>query len=57
MKPRQIVHLLLIISEAIIIACCLIMIIKYNRKGWKRKIWMGSKILTIKEEIKKNKWK
>ena len=56
MKPRQIVHLLLIISEAIIIACCLFMIIKYNRKGWNRKIWMGSKILTMKNEMKTNNY-
>ncbi len=52
--PRKYVHLLLITSEAIIISCCLTMIIKYDRTGWKSKIWMGSKILTLKEEIKIN---
>ena len=54
MKPRQIVHLLLILSEAVIIACCLIMIINYSRKGWYHKIWIGSKILTVDNEIKIN---
>ena len=33
------------------------MIIKYDRKsGWDQKIWMGSKILTVKNEIKKNNY-
>ena len=56
MKPRQIVHSLLILSEAIIISCCLIMIIKYDRTSKKEKVWMGSKILTIEKEIKKNNY-
>ena len=57
MKPRQYVHGLLILSYAIIFCCCLIMIIKYDRKsGWDQKIWMGSKILTVKNEIKKNNY-
>ena len=56
MKPRQIVHSLLILSEAIIISCCLIMIIKYDRTSKKEKVWMGSKILTIKKELKKNNY-
>ena len=54
--PRKYVHALLIISEAIIISCCLIMIIKYDRTGWKRKIWIGSKILTLNKEIKINNY-
>ena len=54
MKPRQYVHGLLIISYAILFTCCLIMIIKYDRTGWFHKIWIGSKILTVKNEIKIN---
>ena len=54
MKPRQYVHSLLILSEAIIISCCFIMIIKYDRTGAKEKVWISSKISTFKEEIKKN---
>ena len=54
MTPRQYVHGLLIISYAIIFVCCLIMIIKYDRTGWFHKIWIGSKILTVKNEIKIN---
>ena len=56
MKPRQIVHSLLILSEAIIIPCFLIIIIKYDRTSKKEKVWMGSKILTIKKELKKNNY-
>ena len=56
MKPRQIVHSLLILSEAIIISCCLIMIIKYDRTSDKEDVWMGSKILTFEKEIKKNNY-
>ena len=56
MKPRQIVHSLLILSEAIIISCCLIMIIKYDRTGSNEKIWIGSKILTLEKEMKKNNY-
>ena len=56
MAPRQIVHILLILSEAIIIACCLIMIIKYDRTGSNEKIWIGSKILTLEKEMKKNNY-
>ena len=54
MAPRQYVHGLLILSYAIVFCCCLIMIIKYNRTGWFHKIWIGSKILTVKNEIKNN---
>ena len=55
MAPRKYVHMLLILSELIIIACCLLMIIKYDRTDWNRKIWMGSKILTLKKVLSKNK--
>ena len=54
MKPRQYVHGLLILSYAIVFCCCLIMIIKYDRTDWFDKIWIGSKILTVKNEIKTN---
>ena len=57
MAPRQYVHALLILSEAIIIACCLIMIIKYDRTGWDKKIWICSKILTLEKEMEKNNYK
>ena len=54
MAPRQIVHGLLILSEVIIISSCLMMIIKYDRTSKKHKIWIGSKILTLKKEMKNN---
>ena len=54
MKPRQYVHTLLILSEAIIISCCLIMIIKYDHTDIKRKIWIASKILTFQIQLEKN---
>ena len=56
MAPRKYVHSLLILSEIIIIVCCLIMIIKYDRTGWNEKIWMGSKILTLKKEMRINNY-
>ena len=54
MTPRQIVYGLLILSEVIIISSCLMMIIKYDRTSKKHKIWIGSKILTLKKEMKNN---
>ena len=54
MAPRQIVHGLLILSEVIIISSSLMMIIKYDRTSKKHKIWTGSKILTLKKEMKNN---
>ena len=56
MKPRQYVHGLLIISYAIVFASCLIMILKYHSEDWEQKIWIGSKILTLKNEIKNNNY-
>ena len=56
MAPRKYVHSLLILSEITIIVCCLIMIIKYDRTGWNEKIWMGSKILTLKKEMRINNY-
>lgn len=52
--PRKYVHSLLILSELILIACALIMIIKYDGAEWDRKIWIGSKLLTLKEMMKDN---
>ena len=54
MKPRQLVRGFLIFTYVIIFCCCLIMIIKYDRTGWYHKIWISSKILTVKNEIKNN---
>ena len=56
MNPRQYAHLLLLLSYATIFSCCLILIIKYDRTGWLQKIWIGSKILTVKYEIKQNNY-
>ena len=54
MKPRQYVHGLLIISYAITFCCCLLMIIKYDRTSMDHKLWIGCKILTVKNFIKIN---
>ena len=52
--PRKYVHLLLMISELILIGCALLMIIKYDRTEWNHKIWMGSKIFTLNQTMKSN---
>ena len=52
--PRKYVHLLLILSELILIGVALTMIIIYNRTDWDRKIWMGSKILSLRNVLKYN---
>ena len=52
MKPRQYVHGLLIISYAITFCCCLLMIIKYDRTSMDHKLWIGCKILTVKNFYK-----
>ena len=41
-------------SLILIPASCLIMIIKYDSSYWERKIWIGSKILTLEDIIKEN---
>ena len=58
MKPRQYVHLLLIISELIIIGCCLIIIIKYDRSEIDelKDRWICSEILTLKKVIEDNNY-
>ena len=54
--PRKYVHLLLFISELAFIACSVMMfIIRINNSDDdRREIWMGSKILTLKELMKNN---
>ena len=57
MAPRKYVHMLLIISELCIIGCCIFMIILYKSdEPWKHKIWIGSKILTLKKLIEVNNY-
>ena len=53
--PIIIFHLILILSEVILVSCFIIMIIIYDYgTDNKHKIWIGSKILTVNEIIKKN---
>ena len=52
--PRKYVHMLLILSELIIIACCITMMVLGYSKNWNKKIWMNSKIRTIKELMRIN---
>ena len=54
--PRKYVHMLLILSELIIIACCIIMMVFGYSKNWNKKIWMNSKIRTIKELMRVNNY-
>ena len=50
--PRKYVHLLLMISKLILIGAAVTMIIIYDRTDWDRKIWIGSKILTLENITK-----
>ena len=50
--PRKYVHLLLMISELILIGAALFMIIISDGTDWDRKIWIGSKILTLENITK-----
>ena len=52
--PRKYVHMLLILSELIIIGCCITMMVLGYSKNWNQKIWMNSKIRTIKELMRVN---
>jgi hypothetical protein len=59
MKPRQYVHLLLILSEVIIIAFLIIIIVERNKQDKKDKlhnIYMGSVLLTIIKFMDKNNY-
>ena len=51
METEQIVYALLIFSHIIILICCLIMIIKYDRTDTEEKVWIASKIKTLKSEM------
>ena len=56
--PRKWVHLLLIISELLIITAHIILCVmygKYNSPTWNEKIWMGSKIKTVNKIVDENK--
>ena len=57
MKPRQYVHLLLILSEVIIIICLIIYIVAYHKRDWDQIIWIGSKILTAEKIMYDNNFK
>lgn len=51
------VHLLLILSELLIIAAHIIVCVmygKYTSPNWNQKIWMSSKIKTINNLMKEN---
>ena len=55
--PRKWVHLLLILSELLIIAAHIIVCVmygKYTSPNWNQKIWMSSKIKTINNLMKEN---
>ena len=52
--PRKKVHILLILSELILIGVAITMIIIYKRTEDSHQIWMGSKILTIQNILKSN---
>ena len=54
MVPRNYVHLLLILSELLIMASMIIIIFKYYYRDWNKEIWIGSKILTMKNIMKDN---
>lgn len=55
MKPFKILTIALFyISILTLISAFLLMIIKYDRTSWFQKIWMGSKILTIKSIMETN---
>ena len=52
--PRKYVHMLLILSELILIACSITMIVLYKSREWNEIIWMGSKTFTVDELMKIN---
>ena len=56
MVPRQYVHLLLLLSELMIIIAGIIWIVKGFKNDWIHKIWIGSKILTIDKILKDNNY-
>lgn len=55
--PRKYVHLLLILSELMLIAASLMMIVRKFQNpspDWDHWVWMGSKILTLKKLLQEN---
>ena len=56
MKPRQYVHLLLILSEVIIIAFLIIIIVERNKQDKLHNIYMGSVLLTVIKFMDKNNY-
>jgi len=54
MVPRNYVHFLLILSELLIMASMIIIIFEYYYRDWNKEIWIGSKILTMKNIMKDN---
>ena len=56
MVPRNYVHLLLILSELLIMASMIIIIFEYYYRDWNKEIWIGSKILTMKNIMKDNNY-
>ena len=56
MKPRQYVHLLLILSEVIIIAFLIIIIVERNKQDKLHNIYMGSVLLTVSKFMDKNNY-
>ena len=45
------IHFLCVVSLLLIIISSIMMISKYDRTDWDSKIWIGSKILTLKKII------
>ena len=52
--PRKYVHFLLIISFLLIMTADIIMLAKRKKVEWNKQIWIGSKILTLKNLIAQN---
>ena len=56
MAPRKYVHLLLILSEIIIIIVFVLIFVKLKTIDWKLIIWISSKILTVEKLMKENNY-
>ena len=52
--PRKYVHFLLIISFLLIMTADIIMLAKRKKVEWNKQIWIGAKILTLKNLIAQN---
>lgn len=51
---RIISHIFSIISTLLLVSSLFIMAVKYHDVDWERKVWIGSKILTLKNIMKLN---